>query len=199
MGSGPRADVRCLAALTGLRLGDLIAIPWTAVGEHAIVWQTNKSGGRRTVVIPLTAPLRALLREIPRRDAVTILTSARKRPWKEPGLEAALRRARLDALANAQEGTGAPKAKSGIEHLRLHDLRGTAVTNFVRAGLDLGDVATIMGWKRDKVEAIALRYVTAQEVGLAIVQPLRRNERETNAVNRGVNRAPQRGHSDRKY
>ena len=41
-----------LAALSGLRLGDLIKLPWSSVGEHAIVWQTGKSRGRRTVVIP---------------------------------------------------------------------------------------------------------------------------------------------------
>lgn len=72
-------------------------------------------------------------------------TSARKQPWKEPGLESALRRAKLDAGAAARERTNDPEAKSGIEHLRFHDLRGTAATNFIRAGLDLNDAATILG------------------------------------------------------
>jgi integrase len=166
-----------LAALTGLRLGDLIKLPRSAVGEHAIVWQTGKSRGRRTVVIPLTPQLAALLKEIPERDSVTILNSARKRPWTEPGLESALRRAKLDAAAAARERAGDDQAKSGIEHLRFHDLRGTAATNFIRAGLDLSDIATILGWKKTKVEEIAARYVTAQEIGLAMVERLRRNAR----------------------
>ena len=171
-----------LAALTGLRLGDLIKVPWGAMGDHAIVWQTGKSRGRRTVGIPLTPPLKALLQEIPRRDAVTILTSARKRPWTEPGLESALRRAKLDAAEAARKRTGDPEAKSGIEHLRFHDLRGTAATNFIRAGLDLSDVATILGWKKAKVEEIAARYVTAQEIGLAMVERLRRNAKPGSGV-----------------
>jgi integrase len=149
-----------LAALTGLRLGDLIKLPWTAVGENAIVWQTGKSRGRRTVVIPITAELRRLLDEIPRRDSVTVLNSKRKRPWTEPGLESALRRAKLDA---------------GIDGLRFHDLRGTAATNFVRAGLSLADVATVLGWKKAKVEEIAARYVSAEAIGLALVERMRKN------------------------
>jgi integrase len=162
-----------LAALTGLRLGDLIRLPWTAVGEHAVVWQTGKSRGRRTVVIPITTPLRALFEEIPRRDCVTVLSSARRRPWTEPGLESALRRAKLDAAAAAAL---AGRDGSGLEGLRFHDLRGTAATNLIRAGLDLADVATVLGWKKSKVEEIAARYVTAQEIGLAMVERLRRNE-----------------------
>jgi site-specific recombinase XerD len=77
---------------------------------------------------------------------------------------------------------------SGIRHLRFHDLRGTAATNFVRAGLDLHDVATVLGWSKAKVEQIAARYVTAKEVGLAMVEKLRRNRLETDFVNRAVNR-----------
>ncbi|MGE5500626.1 MAG: tyrosine-type recombinase/integrase [Ignavibacteriales bacterium] len=149
-----------LAALTGLRLGDLIKLPWSAVGENAIVWQTGKSRGRKTVVIPITPDLKALLKEIPRRDSVTVLNSSRKRPWSEPGLESALRRAKIAA---------------GIEGLRFHDLRGTAATNFVRAGLSLADVATVLGWKKARVEEIAARYVSAEAIGLALVERMRKN------------------------
>ena len=77
---------------------------------------------------------------------------------------------------------------SGIRQLRFHDLRGTAATNFIRAGLDLHDVATVLGWSKSKVEQIAARYVTGEEIGLAMVEKLRRNRLETEVVNRGVNR-----------
>jgi integrase len=164
-----------LAALSGLRLGDLIEVTWSAVGEHAIIWQTNKSRRRRTVVVPIYDELRALLAEVPRTNSVTILNSARGRPWTESGLESALRRARLDAKAAAAEQGLA----YGLEGLRFHDLRGTAVTNFVRAGIDLGDVATIVGWKKARVEEIAARYVTAEAIGMAIVEKLRRNKAQT--------------------
>lgn len=175
-----------LAALTGLRLGDLICLPWGAIGEHAIVWQTGKSRGRRTVVIPLYDQLRQLLVEIPRVASVTVLNSARKRPWKGPGLESAIRRAKLDAEAFALEQG---LADAGVLKLRFHDLRGTAATNFIRAGLSLDDVATILGWSKSKIEQIAARYVTAEAIGLAMVAKLRRNKPKTKPVNRRVNRA----------
>jgi hypothetical protein len=71
----------------------------------------------------------------------------------------------------------------GLEGLRFHDLRGTAVTNFVlRAGIDLGDMATIVGWKKARVEEIAARYVTAEAIGLAIVETLGRNKAQTEAA-----------------
>jgi len=166
------------AALTGLREADLIKVPKTAVRDHGIVWQTGKSSGRRTVVIPITEPLRALLAEIlaspAAQDSVTVLNSSRGRPWTASGLAAGVRRMRIDAAAAAVKARG-PGAESGIAHLRIHDLRGTAATNFIRAGLELGDVATILGWKKEKVEQIALRYVTAEAISLAIVERLRRN------------------------
>ena len=175
-----------LAALTGLRLGDLICLPWGAVGEHAIVWQTGKSRGRRTVVIPIYPELRQLLSEIPRVTSVTVLNSGRGRPWKEPGLASAMRRAKLDAEALAFR-QGHPEAS--IRKLRFHDLRGTAATNFIRAGLSLDDVATILGWAKGKVEQIAARYVTAEEIGLAMVAKLRRNKAKTKSVKDGVKNA----------
>ena len=177
-----------LAALSGLRLGDLIKVPWSAVGQHAIVWQTGKSRGRRTVVIPIYPELAALISEIPRGASVTILNSARKRPWTEAGLESAFRRAKLDAEEAAIQAGRDLKVSSGIRHLRFHDLRGTAATNFVRAGLDLQDVATVLGWSKAKVDQIAARYVTAEEIGLAMVEKLRRNRAKTESVNRAVNR-----------
>lgn len=163
-----------LALLTGLRSGDLIKLSWTSVGEHAIQWQTGKSRGRTTVTIPILDDLRALLAEIPRVSSVTILNSARKRPWKENGLASAFGRAKRDA---------------GIVGLRFHDLRGTAATNLHRAGLELGDVATILGWQKDKVERIANRYITGQEMGMAMIERIKRNRVETETVNRSVNGA----------
>lgn len=176
-----------LASLTALRESDLIRLPWNAVGENSIVWQTGKSRGRRTVVIPVTPPLKALLAEIPKR-ATTILASSRNRPWKLSGLAAALRRCRIDALEHAQKIHG-PDAKTGLEGLRFHDLRGTAATNFLLAGLEIQDVALVLGWKPDRVREIAARYISGEAMGLAMVKRLGRNAPKTTAVNRSVNPA----------
>ncbi len=84
-----------LAVATGVRFGDLIRIPWSAVGKDALSWQTGKSRGRRTVVVPITDELRALLESIPRHSSsVTILNSAFRRPWTVPGLATAFNRIR---------------------------------------------------------------------------------------------------------
>lgn len=168
-----------LAALTGMREADLIRVPWSAVGDKAIVWQTGKSRGRKTIVIPITPPLAQLLAEIPRRDCVTILSSSRKRPWTMAGLAAALRRARLDAQEHAAQRAGIPfdpenPPETIIDGLRFHDLRGTAATNFILAGLQLDEVALILGWKLERVREIAARYVSGEAMGLAMVRRLGR-------------------------
>lgn len=143
-----------LASHTGARLGDLRALTWSAVGQNAISWQTGKSRGRRTAVVPITPELRTVLDSIPRRESPCILTSARERPWTESGLETALRKAKIAA---------------GIEGLRWHDFRGTAATNLIRAHMPEADVATMLGWSTVKVQEIARRYVTSEEIGLAIL------------------------------
>jgi len=148
-----------LASHTGARLGDLRALTWSAVGQNAVSWQTGKSRGRRTAVVPITPDLRAVLDGIPRRESPNILTSARRRPWTESGLETALRKAKIAA---------------GIHGLRWHDFRGTAATNLVRANMTEADVATVLGWSTSKVQEIARRYVTSEEVGLAILDRWKR-------------------------
>ena len=48
-----------LAAHTGLRLGDLVRLSWSHVGEDAIVIRTGKSKQRREAIIPLYDESRA--------------------------------------------------------------------------------------------------------------------------------------------
>lgn len=105
-------------------------------------------------MVPITSELRAVLDSIPRRDSPNILTSARGRPWTESGLETSLRKAKI-----AGGNTG----------LRWHDFRGTAATNLVRANMPESDVATVLGWSTAKDQEIARRYVTSEEIELAIL------------------------------
>ncbi len=176
-----------VAVLTGLRLGDLRRLPWTAVKEKSIVLQTGKSNGRRTVSVPITQELQGVLDVIPRSASVTVLNSRRGRPWSEPGIESAMQRAKRDALAAA---LSAGRNTSGIEGLRFHDLRGTAATNFVRAGVEIDAVAMILGWKLGRVDEIARRYITDEERVLVVANRLRHDETRTEIVNSPVNRGP---------
>ncbi len=155
-----------LAAATGLRRGDCIALPWTAVKDRAIVFQTGKSRKRRTVVIPMTVDIRATLDAIPRR-AVTILTNSDGLAWKPPGhgLGSGLRRARMAAL----EAAGGEGAKTGLEGLHFHDLRGTAITRLVLAGVPKDEVAVIYGWTPDQVDEIIRRYVADEAMAKGLL------------------------------
>lgn len=129
-----------IAALTGLRRGDVLSLTWAACDGAAIRWKTSKR--RRAVVIPILPELRAVLDAAPRLSPIVCLSSL-KRPWTPEGLKTAWRRA-LD--------------RCEIEK-RFHDLRGTAATKLHAAGVERDDIAKIMGWSRETVDQIIDLYV----------------------------------------
>jgi integrase len=134
-----------LAAYTGLRLGDLLRLSWSHVGDDAIVLTTGKSNHRREAIIPLYGSLREVLARIPKR-ATTILTSSKRRPWTADGFGSSFNKAKIDA---------------GISERDLHfnDLRGTAATKFYIAGLTMREIAETLAWEEESVEKIIRRYV----------------------------------------
>ena len=178
----PIAAAIRLAAVTGLRKSDLIALPWSAVKENAIVWQTGKSRGRKSVVLPITDAVREVLGSLERGACPTVLATSEGEPWTPPGrgLDSGVQRAR-DQADEAARKRGGPDATAGLEGLRFHDLRGTAATNYILAGLPLDDVATILGWELKRVKEIARRYVTGEAIGLGMIARLQetRNRRPT--------------------
>jgi integrase len=97
---------------TGLRLGDLLRLSWSHVGEDAISFFTGKSRGRREAIIPLYDDLRNVLARIPKR-ATTILTSSKLRPWTPDGFGSSFNTAKKEAGIADRD-------------LHFHDLRGTA-------------------------------------------------------------------------
>lgn len=141
-----------MAVETGLRQGDLIRLPWSAVSDLSIQLRTSKRG--KHVIIPITKPMRALLDEIPRRSPV-LLTSTKGTPWTSSGLQTAFQRAR---------------AAAGISDLHWHDFRGTAVTRLAASNLTLRDIARIIGWSESRVEAIMARYVSADALALDMLK-----------------------------
>jgi integrase len=150
-----------LAAHTGLRLGDLIRLSWSHIGDDAIVFATSKSRQRREAIIPVYDALRSVLANIPKRST-TILTNSKARPWTRDGFGSSFNKAKIAA---------------GIvdRDLHFHDLRGTAATRFYNAGLSNRVIAEIMGWEEDHVERIIRRYVDRTAATRAIIAKL--NER----------------------
>ncbi|MGV1870917.1 tyrosine-type recombinase/integrase [Agrobacterium rosae] len=135
-----------LAAHTGLRVGDLLKLSWSHVGDDAIIISTGKSSQKREAIIPRYDALNEVLARIPKRSPV-ILTSTKKAPWKQNGLNTMFWRA---------------KERNGMleRDLHFHDLRGTAATKFYNAGLSIRVIAEIMAWEEATVERIIRRYVS---------------------------------------
>lgn len=137
-----------LAALTGLRQADLLKLAWSHVGANAIEMTTGKSRGKRTAIIPLTRDLKRLLKSLPRCSTV-ILTNSEGRPWRGFG----------SSWNKAMKASGL--SDSG---LHFHDLRGTAATNFFRAGFTTREIAQTLAWSEEKVERLIDRYVKRDEI-----------------------------------
>src|SRR5262245_35993222 len=154
-----------LASHTGLRLGDLLRLSWSHVGEDAITIATGKSRHRREAIIPFYDALKGLLASIPKRST-TILTSSRCRPWTEDGFGSSFNKAKI----------GAGLAESD---LHFHDLRGTAATRFYIAGLPERVIAGIMAWEEEHVAKIIRRYVDRTAATKAIIDQLNKAKERT--------------------
>ncbi len=176
------AHIVQLAALTGLRRGDLTRLAWSHVGDVAIVIPTGKSRGKQSQVIPLLPETRALLATIrqhqlarhadltkaaarkrtpqaaaPPPTPTTVLTNTRARSWTPDGLESQV-----------------IKTKTAAGHItkHLHDARGTFVTRLRAAGLTAPEIADTVGWTEDRVERLLKTYVDQDAIVLSIAARL---------------------------
>jgi integrase len=154
-----------LAAHTSLRLGDLLRLSWSHVGEDGITLSTGKSRGRREAIIPLYDGLRDILARIPKRST-TILTSSKCRPWKQTGFGTAFNRAKINAGMHDS-------------NLHFHDLRGTAATKFYLADLSKREIAEILAWSEDQVDRIIRRYVSRSAATKALIRRLNKSKEGT--------------------
>jgi integrase len=143
-----------LALHTGLRQGDLIRLAWNHREGDAFGYRTSKR--QRFVTIPITPACSGLLGRIEKRGPVILTTQRGKRPWTADGLRSSFGKACDDA---------------GVKRT-FHDLRRTAATNLVAAGLDSGQVASIMGWSEADVEAMKRKYVSRAAVVAAVLAKL---------------------------
>lgn len=155
-----------LASLTGMRQSDLLKLSWSHVGANAIEMKTGKSRGRKSVLVPITSDIRRVLNTIKRR-ATTVLTNSDGKPWK--GFGSSWNKAIKD---------------SGLDqrNLHFHDLRGTAATNFFRAGFTVREIAETLAWSEDKVERLIDRYVKRDEILLDRIRRLDATSKRTDQI-----------------
>jgi integrase len=153
-----------LAIWTGQRQGDLLALPWSAYDGTHIRLRQSKTGAR--VVIPVGAPLKALLDKTTKRSTV-ILVNSDGMPWTPDGFRVSWRKA---------------CAKAGIVGVTFHDLRGTAVSRLALAGCTDTEIATLTGHSLKDVYAILDAFYLNRDPALA-ESAIRKLESRTKSPN----------------
>ena len=154
-----------LAAHTGLRLGDLLRLSWSHVGEDAICITTGKSRHRREAIIPLYDALEGLLASIPKRST-TILTNSRRRPGQrtasalvQPGEDR--RRHRTTAICISTIYEAPPRRR------------------FYIAGLSERVIAEIMAWEEEHVARLSVAMSTGSAATKEIIRQLNEPKERT--------------------
>lgn len=160
-------DLIALAALTGMRRGDLVGLKWSHVEANCIRMETAKS--KRRIIVPLLQEAQILLSELRqkreqllREDRVPpahVLLTQHGTAWTKDGP--------TQAFIRAAKASGIDK--------NLHDLRGTAATRFVAAGLSDDEVADILGWEPNRVRAVRRYYVDHERVAQSVIERLERS------------------------
>jgi integrase len=176
--AGPQLRLPFLIALwTGQRRKDVLRMAWGAYDGTVI--RLAQSKGKRRVVIPVAAELKAAL-DAAKRKAAVICTTSRGTPWTGDGFSASFRK--------AQEA-------AGLEGVTFHDLRGTAVTRLAIAGCTDIEIATITGHSLKTVKDMLDRHYLSRDIALAesAVAKLEQHRAGTGTVNRPVNRSRDQG------
>jgi integrase len=137
-----------LALWTGQRQGDLLRLPWSGYDGTHIRLRQGKTGVR--VVIPVGAPLKAMLDATPKRSTI-ILANSDGKPWTSDGFRASW---------------GKACKAAGVVGVTFHDLRGTAVTRLAIAGCTEAEIATITGHSMRSVRAILDTHYLARDPAL---------------------------------
>lgn len=163
------ADGLRLAALTGMRLADLVSVTFDHVETHAInkIALKKNRGKRRRAIVPMTDGLRELLNELRARHRVegvnTILVNSYGRPWTSGGFGGSFKTVRNQAGIIHIDEEGEEKSK------HLHDVRGTFCTMLLtECELTDEQAAEIMAWSPDRVRGIRKVYVDESQARMAL-------------------------------
>jgi hypothetical protein len=124
-----------LMAFTGLGPGDALRLPKTFYKDGKIATRRSKTG--EPVYWPVPAPLRAVLKDAPQHDAITLCANSDGKPWTVSGFRASWRKVRLKLEAEQQVNTG----------LTLYGLRHTVAVILRELGYDERTIADALGQK----------------------------------------------------
>jgi integrase len=128
---------------TGLRKGDVLKLPKSAVRDRRIWRRTAKTGYELS--LPIHPDFQAILSEAPAHDAITLAGTTNGTPWTESGFNStfikAIRRLEREGVVRAG--------------LTFHGLRHTVGTLLIEAGFDIDAVRR---WLGQKTVAMAIHY-----------------------------------------
>lgn len=122
-----------LMAFTGLGPGDVLRLPRTFYKDGTIATRRSKTG--EGVFWPTPAPLRVILEEAPRHDAITLCANSAGKPWTESGFRASWRTYRTKLRNAGVIGPG----------LTLYGLRHTVAVILRECGFDERTIADALG------------------------------------------------------
>ena len=144
-----------LALWTGQRQEDILALTWGSYdGQYIRLTQgKSKRHGRppKRVVIPVGAPLKAMLDATPKRSLL-VINNFRGVPYTEDGF---------------RNQWGKEFKRSGVTGVTFNDTRGTAVTRLFIAGCTEAEVATITGHTLGQVRSILDAHSFKRDIPLA--------------------------------
>lgn len=134
---------------TGARCGEIVGLQWSMIhlepgplGER-IELPDSKTGAK---IIPLSGPAVALLCELARKRVKGEADGAPRSPWvctSETGAR----------LGNIERSWRAIRKRAGLEDVRLHDLRHSAASDMLAAGLSLPIIGHVLGHKNTQTTA----------------------------------------------
>jgi integrase len=162
----PMQRALILGLETGQRQADLLRLTWGAIEGDLIHVKQRKGGAPATV--PISAVLRQCLDQIPRSDALTVLTKHDGLPFNPTG----------NGFRNAFRDES---YSAGIRGYTFHDLRGTFATRRLAEGWTVQEVAMCTGHSLRDLASLD-RYVDRQTAtdanAMRIVERAARAERE---------------------
>ena len=164
-------DLVVFALHTGMRLGEILSLTWSAVDlfRRTVTVFRSKNGERRTV--PLNHTAMALLTE-----------KAKVRHLKTSLVFPSQAGTRLDPN-HLRRALRPAMAKAGIVDCHFHDLRHTFATRLVQSGIDLYKVQRLLGHKSPLMtQRYAHHYPESLRDGVEILDRQKRCDTKSTTV-----------------
>lgn len=135
-----------IAVGTGQRQGDILSLTWKQF-EDSTYLRFDQSKTEVRLKVKAHKALKAMLDELPR-DKLRVCLNSRGRPWTTDGFKTSW---------------GKECDRLGIADVTFHDLRGTFITDRIREGSSIEDVALITGHSTSEIKSVLEKHYLAYD------------------------------------